>query len=80
MTNPPTPESLPPIPFWLARSTYAMILTAVTTLAAAFDVDILARLGTSEGGLLAAVDAALPLVSAAWLWMERRNPHYRIGV
>jgi hypothetical protein len=80
MTNPEKPDDLPPIPFWLARSTYAMILTAVTTLAAAFNIDILARFGTTEGGILAAVDAALPLASAAWLWFERRNPHFRIGV
>ncbi len=80
MTNPPTPESLPPIPFWLARSTYAMILTAVTTAAAAFDVDSLARLGTTEGGLLAAVDGALPLVSAAGLCAERRKAQLRFGV
>jgi hypothetical protein len=73
-------KQLPPIPFWLARSTYAMILTAVTTLAAAFNIDVLARFGTTEGGILAAVDAILPLASAFWLWMERRNPHFRIGV
>ena len=72
-------EQLPPLNPFLARSTYALILTAVTTVAAAFDVDILARLGTTEGGILAAVDALLPLVSALWLWWERKNPQYRIG-
>lgn len=71
---------LPPIPFWAARSTYAMILTALTTLAAAWNIDLLARFGTSETAILAAVDAILPLVFAVWMWAERRNPHYRIGV
>ncbi len=73
-------DQLPAIPFWLARSTYALALTAITTTAAAFDIDLLARFGTSEAGLLAAVDAALPFVSAVWLWLERRNPSARIGV
>ena len=72
-------EQLPPINPFLARSTYALILTAVTTVAAAFDVDLLARLGTTEGGILAAVDALLPLASALWLWWERKDPQFRIG-
>lgn len=72
-------DQLPPLNPFLARSTYAMILTAVTALASAFNIDILARLGTTEGGILAAVDALLPLAGAVWVWLERKNPQYRIG-
>ena len=72
-------KDLPPIHFWMARSTYAMILTALTTLAAAFNVELLAYFGTSEDSLLQAVDAMLPLISAVWLWSERRNPKFRIS-
>lgn len=73
-------KELPVLHFWLARSTYAMILTAVTTLAAAFNIDILGQFGTSEDSLLKAVDDVLPLASTAWLWWERHNPQYRIGI
>jgi len=72
-------DQLPPLNPFLARSTYALALTAVTTVAAAFNVDILARLGTTEGGILASIDALLPIASAVWLWWERKNPQYRIG-
>jgi membrane protease YdiL (CAAX protease family) len=71
-------EQLPPIHPLLVRSTYAMALVAITTVAAAFDFDLLARLGTTDAKILAAIDAMLPLASAAWLWIERRNPQYRI--
>lgn len=73
-------KQLPPLHFWLARSTYAMVLTAIVTVAAAFNVDILGQFGTSEDSILKAIDSLLPLASAAWLWWERSNPQYRIGL
>jgi hypothetical protein len=73
-------EQLPALPFWAARSTYAAIVTAVASIAAVLNVDLFARFGTTEAGVLALVDAALPLLGLIWLWFERRNPHYRIGV
>ena len=72
-------EELPPINPFLARSTYAMALVAITTTCAAFDIDILARFSTDEVKILAAIDAILPFASAAWVWWERRNPQYRIA-
>lgn len=71
---------LPTLHFWMARSTYAMILTAVSTLALAFNIDLLGQFGTSEGQILAAIDAILPIASAFWLWLERRNPSFKIGL
>lgn len=70
---------LPVLNPFLARSTYAMILTAVTAVSAAFGVDILGNFGTTEESLLHAVDALLPIASLIWLWWERHNPSYRIG-
>ena len=73
-------EQLPTLPFYLARSFWATLLTAAFTIAHALGIDIFARLGIGEGDALAAVDALLPVATAFWAWLERRNPHYRLTV
>ncbi|CAB4139342.1 hypothetical protein UFOVP346_38 [uncultured Caudovirales phage] len=70
---------LPALNPFLARSTYATILTVVTAVSSAFNVDILGNFGTSEEGILDAVDSLLPVVTGLWLWLERRNPSFRIA-
>ena len=72
-------KELPVLNPFFARSTHAMFLTAITTISAAFNVDIFGHLGTTEDGLLDVVDALLPIASGIWLWWERHNPSYRLG-
>jgi hypothetical protein len=73
-------EQLPTLPFYLARSFWATVLTAVFTVANALQIDMLQRLGIGEGDALAALDALLPVATAFWAWLERRNPGYRLTV
>jgi len=80
MTNTHMGDLLPTLPFWQARSFWATLLTAVLTVANALGIDVLARLGTDEAGILAAIDAVLPVLTAFWAWMERRAPNYKLGV
>lgn len=71
---------LPPLPFWLARSFWATLLTGILTICAAFNVDLLARFGTDPDGALAVIDALLPMATAVWAWLERRNPAFRLAL
>jgi hypothetical protein len=73
-------DVLPVMPFWMARSFWATLLTGLLTIAAAFDIDVLARFGGSEEGALAVIDHLLPVATAIWAWFERRAPNYRLGL
>ena len=71
-------DQLPTLPFYLARSFWATLLTAAFTVANALGIEIVAGIG--EADALAAVDALLPVATAFWAWLERRNPAYRLTV
>lgn len=71
--------SLPSLPAWQARSFWAVILTAILTVCSAFDIDLLGRLGTTENGVLDAIDTLMPIATAIWAWLERRAPNHRLS-
>lgn len=73
-------STLPVLPFWQARSFWAMSLTVILTLCNAAGVDLLGRLGTDEAGVLSAIDMTLPVATAFWAWLERRAPRYQLGL
>lgn len=90
----PTPgpnHSLPPLNPFYARSTYAMILAMVLTLASSFGIDLFhwtesLGLGGTEEELIAtgeravsAVQVLLNIASGIWFWWERRAPNYRLS-
>lgn len=72
---------LPPLPVWHARSFYAqlLLLASVALSFAGFDLSgWLAGFGLTEGRVLDAVEAAVPLAFGVWAWLERRAPKFRL--
>jgi hypothetical protein len=82
--------NLPDLPAWQARSTWAILLAALITLANFVGFDLLGF--TSEVGagatpdqvidtgnrLVSAWQIVAPLIFGLWAWVERRAPNYRL--
>jgi hypothetical protein len=72
-----------PLPALLARSTYAGLILAISSLSAALGVDLFGSLGQLAGidGLtLVRIDPLIAALAGLWLWAERRSPRFRITV
>jgi hypothetical protein len=85
--GPPPRPALPPLPALLARSTYAGLILAISSLSAALGVDLFGSLGQLAGidgltgeELLASIDPLIAALAGLWLWAERRSPRFRITV
>jgi len=79
--------SLPPLPFWQARSFYAQLLLAVSVLLNTMGVDLMASLaaigfGSTPDEVVARGvslwQALAPIAFGLWAWFERRAPNYRL--
>lgn len=69
-------KNLPELSIWQARSTYAMIIAILSSLLAAFNVELPPELGPEV--LTDVVFNAVTLGAALWAWKERRSPNYTL--
>lgn len=79
--------SLPPLPFWQARSFYAQLLLAASVLLNSAGIDLMAILKSAGFGAtpdeviargVSIWQALAPIVFGLWAWFERRAPNYRL--
>lgn len=83
-------QSLPILPVWQARSSWAILLAALITLANFLGFDLLgfaAQIGAGAtpdqildtgNRLVSAWQIVAPLLFGLWAWIERRAPNYRL--
>lgn len=81
--------SLPPLPFWQARSFYAQLLLAASVLLNTLGVDLMGFLAATGFGAtpdevvargVSIWQALAPLGFGLWAWFERRAPNYRLVI
>lgn len=79
--------SLPPLPFWHARSFYAQLLLAASVFLNMLGIDLMAFLGAIGFGTtpdeviargVGVGQALAPIAFGLWAWFERRAPNYRL--
>jgi hypothetical protein len=72
-------DTLPPLPFWQARSFWLTMIAAAMALASGFGFDLLGALGAESDSALA--DHIMELVGGAaaiLAWRERLSPTKRL--
>ncbi len=82
--------SLPTLPLFAARSTWAILIAALITLANMWGIDLLGFLTSIGAGgspeevlatgerVIGAWQTVAPLVLGVWAWIERRAPNFRL--
>ena len=70
---------LPPLSIWQARSTWVVIVGALSQIAVFARFDLFGLFGvTGSEPLVDGIMQIVAAVSLVWVWLERKAPNYRL--